>query len=69
MTTNAPPIVIVGAPGYNNQLKVQVAGKIYGFEIVKKNNDLSNENKGTKEYLDVSKFDLSGTEEFQGFGK
>ncbi|RHZ83591.1 hypothetical protein Glove_91g49 [Diversispora epigaea] len=68
-----PPIVIVGAPGYNGKSNIQMAGKIYGFEIVKKNKksenlsnkDSSNEN---KEYFEIPKFDLSGTEEFQGFG-
>ncbi|CAG8454540.1 5176_t:CDS:10, partial [Dentiscutata heterogama] len=51
------PIIIVGAPGYNNQLKTQWAGRVYGFEI-------SDDDKMTP----LKIFDLSGTEEFQGIG-
>ncbi|CAG8732927.1 12509_t:CDS:2, partial [Racocetra fulgida] len=50
-------IIIVGAPGYNNELKTQWAGRIYGFEI--KDDDKMNP---------LKIFDLSGTEEFQGIG-
>ncbi|CAG8793777.1 2238_t:CDS:2, partial [Racocetra persica] len=51
------PIIIVGAPGYNNELKTQWAGRIYGFEI--RDDDKMNP---------LKIFDLSGTEEFQGIG-
>ncbi|CAG8515726.1 25083_t:CDS:10 [Dentiscutata erythropus] len=51
------PIIIIGAPGYNNQLKTQWAGRVYGFEI-------RDDNKMTP----LKIFDLSGTEEFQGIG-
>ncbi|CAG8826943.1 10070_t:CDS:2, partial [Gigaspora margarita] len=51
------PIIIVGAPGYNNQLKSSWAGRVYGFEI--KDDDILNP---------LKIFDLSGTEEFQGIG-
>ncbi|RIB06471.1 hypothetical protein C2G38_2253190 [Gigaspora rosea] len=50
------PIIIVGAPGYNNQLKSSWAGRVYGFEI--KDDILS----------PLKIFDLSGTEELQGIG-
>ncbi|CAG8445087.1 10299_t:CDS:10 [Diversispora eburnea] len=43
------------SPGDQNY---ELFGKIYGFEIVNKND----------KYFDVLKFDLSGTDDFQGFG-
>ncbi|RGB30501.1 hypothetical protein C1646_711187 [Rhizophagus diaphanus] len=48
------PIIIVGAPGYDDHLKAQMSGRIYGFEIIDKN--------------PVKVFDLSGIEKFQEFG-
>jgi hypothetical protein len=55
------PIIIVGAPGYDNHLETHMCGRIYGFEIINKVNG--------KGKIPVKVFDLSGVEEFQGFGR
>jgi len=65
------PIIIVGAPGYVMQTresesegdKVQASGRIYGFEIRDKVDE-----DGQVRKIPVKIFDLSGVEEFQGFG-
>ncbi|CAG8825090.1 17949_t:CDS:2, partial [Dentiscutata erythropus] len=46
------------SPGDQNYELFGTSIEIYGFEIVNKND----------KYFDVLKFDLSGTDDFQGFG-
>jgi hypothetical protein len=66
------PIIIVGAPGHVIQTQeseleedgIRMSGRIYGFEI----NDKVDEN-GKVRKIPVKTFDLSGVENFQGFGR
>ena len=61
------PIIIVGAPGYTQGFesgdKTQMSGRIYGFEMKDKVEN------GQVRKIPVKIFDLSGVEEFQGFGR
>ena len=65
------PIIIVGAPGYVMRAqgfesegdKIQMSGRIYGFEMKDKVEN------GQVRKIPVKIFDLSGVEEFQGFGR
>ncbi len=65
------PIIIVGAPGYVKQTQesepeedtIQMSGRIYGFEMKDKVEN------GQVRKIPVKIFDLSGVEEFQGFGR
>ena len=55
------PIIIVGAPGYDDHLQAQMSGRIYGFEIIDKVDGRGK--------IPVKVFDLSGVEKFQEFGR